>query len=95
MRLRLLSRNCANNLERAGIDGGDSLIQFRGYIKKTAVRIVNGIMRPNAMAEIDVPDYFPRGDIDHEHVAPIASRFSNARIAIDWSESGAPIGRSH
>ena len=51
-------------------------------------------MRPDAFAEINIADNFPRSQIDDDQVAAIGARLSHAGVSVDGNVGEFSVGRS-
>ncbi len=92
VRLVLIGWYRADNAQRSRINNADRTIQLRGDVQQTVLRAKYRIVWPDALTPIDIAHHFAGGQIDHDHVVAVRSRFAHARIAIDGHVRSSAIG---
>ena len=75
------------------IDEGDRLVELGGDVEQAGLGPEERAVRADAVAEIDVADDLPRGDVDDDHVGAVGAGLADAGVAVDGDEGEAAVGR--
>ncbi len=90
--LGLAGWNCADDLQRLGIDDSNGLVELGGDVELAVLRPDHGAMRANAVIECDVADDLACGDVDDGDVGAVGARFPYPGVAVDGYKRQLPVG---